>query len=159
MDALDEQARGLVRGFVSDARVMRHTPSPVHLLAVSLAHLESEDLALSEELGVSARAVAYWTGQNLAIDPRYLPLPPSEDRPPGQHAFTPESDESRDRWLAATEAVVAVVNQAKDSLGENADFPQLLRRVILAVLDDNDVQACLTEYGGNLDAWRERLEG
>ena len=69
----------------------------------------------------------------------------------------PESDESGERWQAAAQSVIAVVNQAKDSLGEDADSPQLLRRVILAILDDNDVQACLADLGGDVNSWRARL--
>ncbi len=83
-------------------------------------------------------------------------LPPLEE-PTEEHTFTPESDESRDSWLSATESVIAVVHQSKDSLGENADFPQLLRRVILAVLDDNVVQACLTDLEGEVNSWRALL--
>ena len=32
MDALEEQVRVIVRGSMNDAQVLRHTPSPVHLL-------------------------------------------------------------------------------------------------------------------------------
>ena len=154
MDALDETAREIVRGFMNDVRVMRHTPSPVHLLAVSLAHLQQTDPTLGEELSVSALGVLRWTAQNLPIAPRYLP--PME-MPAGDHVFIAESDEDRDQWKAAAEMVVAIVNDTLESLDEDASLSSLLRAVLLATLDDVDVQSCLVELDGNVDLWRARL--
>ena len=154
MNALDEQAKAIIRGFMNDAKVLRHTPSPMHLLPVSLAHLRSADPALREELAISAPRVIHWAAQNLPIDLMYLP-PLAE--PTEEHTFIPVSDESQERWKEAAESVIHVVNQTRESLGEGTDSQLLLPGIILAVLDENDVQSCLTDLGGDVSSWRARL--
>ncbi len=76
MNALDEQAKAIIRGFMNDAKVLRHTPSAHasstrsglpwrgHLAKSTAASVPAFDPALKglEELAISAPRVIHWAG-------------------------------------------------------------------------------------------------